>query len=1286
MSLQEDFQFMKDFFAGINKGENPIPNNPDYPHLHTPNSDRIEIDNGIFVPRATQVVHALRTLKQRMDTNQEGSPLVGRFRAEVVERKRPKFSVSKESIDDSALKTIAEIGGKPSYSNFQVAGWKKVLNLLQSQDKAMVITAPTGTGKSEVFMLPLIYQVAKAVTEGRESPHILFLYPRRILAQDQIQRLFRYTLEAIELFRIDPEKITIGLQIHGIWAELESTLASQTFSKQNGQYYFKLLDTCPWCGASNHPMRYEPSHNDPQVYYLTCTRCLQKTRVSLSKKDHGEICPNIMISTAEALKRMYLEQYYSNYLPKISTMVLDEAHLYNQIYGAHVYHLLQRIKSIVQEKNRTLTYIASSATIADPQDFAAKLFFGSSDHADKVIWHDSAEDGNQETVGIEYIYFLQTPNDKVAPISTMIQSIMAMGHGLLQPDQRMIVFADSLGLVNRLRAQVKDAETNRELWRFRIDNQNRDLFGLPNNRVCPGLANPNITPARCEIYQSGECWRGIIGGRHCYLPSIPIINRPLNTQVINSSTTNNQLKDDVIFGTSALEVGVDDETVMITGHYRPPRSVANFIQRRGRAGRRVNTISHSFMVLGQSSTDFFYLLRRHRLLGNFALPLNPQNPIVKQIHEITAQARKEVFEFIAESGNRPLVGTWNWVFHRLKQCIHVYNSFKRDIIAIERNDGHKEKIQIFHNWVTTKRKEYAKLILKGDQDTSPVFSLPETKNIWQELNELYEMWLSGEPSKVVGPKLENLYEKTSKLIGAKPSSVLLGEITDIVSKIETFRDLLQSSGHERRNLERTMNLAWYEFFYELERLFDDEYKPNIIPDVVESVLRALYMLHADMDESESCPATIKVNIPSNYFTPTADQLLVRIQGDSNVYQEPMTYLEALFFPYRVEYRYGEEQRMYTLATMPASDTSDPKNRLIRPFSRGLWLDIQDDQQHKTKVCRVKEITLQEIKTDASQQVGVCPVCYRLHDVDRAEEICVCGGQIVKARVQARPFVEYKAVTNENGISILNRFEFIPSLEASTLLKGSGVTFQLESGEWKKVNFYLYPKLYYQITTRGISWRLPDSPISNNPLERRNIVRTAGRILLRSMASICGVAPELLEVTEDLESCSITVWERVEGGIGLSEIFRDVVSRDPQELYQEMVLTVACPIFLSEQRDQIWPGGEDQLAAYLSDQFYLPKNHPTIQHIVKEALAEFESRPHEDPDFEPICSQEDGCPACVKYGRDERDEDASEISRKLGWQIVKSCVAVTKFEEGTLAGEIGKILKYDQNGQVYLLTF
>src|SRR5690606_23123982 len=99
--------------------------------------------------------------------------------------------------------------------------------------------------------------------------------------------------------------------------------------------------------------------------------------------------------------------------------------------------------------------------------------------------------------------------------------------------------------------------------------------------------------------------------------------------------------------------------------YRPPRTVFDFIQRRGRAGREEGDLAYTVMVLGQDPSDHFYLTRRHRLInGQYALPLNPDNPVVETIHNLLEQARQEVFRGI-QAKNKEKLGVWTWLISKL---------------------------------------------------------------------------------------------------------------------------------------------------------------------------------------------------------------------------------------------------------------------------------------------------------------------------------------------------------------------------------------------------------------------------------------------------------------------------------------------------------------------------------------------------------------------------------------------------------------------------------------------
>jgi ATP-dependent DNA helicase RecQ len=117
----------------------------------------------------------------------------------------------------------------------------------------------------------------------------------------------------------------------------------------------------------------------------------------------------------------------------------------------------------------------------------------------------------------------------------------------------------------------------------------------------------------------------------------------MDVQVITGGTSGRRtFQGDVVIGTSAIEVGIDDPNARATLHYRPPRTVFEFIQRRGRAGRRGGP-AWTAIVLGQKPSDHFYLLRRRRLIeGRYRLPLNPDNPVIREVHRLLEEARKEL--------------------------------------------------------------------------------------------------------------------------------------------------------------------------------------------------------------------------------------------------------------------------------------------------------------------------------------------------------------------------------------------------------------------------------------------------------------------------------------------------------------------------------------------------------------------------------------------------------------------------------------------------------------------
>jgi ATP-dependent helicase YprA (DUF1998 family) len=369
-----------------------------------------------------------------------------------------------------------------SFSAFQVEGWERVLDTINNR-QGIVVVAPTGSGKTEVFLMPVIYAIAQSIRQNPSHPdRFILLYPRVALLKDQLARIFRYIYYAeqahisssqLPLFgssSVD-QPIIVGFQFNGIFSEAKDTLDNREIFEEDGT--FKIVDQCPICRhgklKAESDRRRNRSRSLPRgvtLLYCDNSLCRANFSTSIAKNDHAITRPHILVTTAESLDRLYLNPKadFENYLRQLTGIVFDEVHLYYSIYGVHIHHLVRRLEEL--QNGQRLTKIASSATISDPSRFAAKFFYGNEDA--HVLVHD-ASNYEQEPAGLEVLYFLQSPEGRIysGAAPTLIQSVMSIGHGVLASNDRAIVFSDSLDMAGRLAAQISDAEEKKRLWKFR---------------------------------------------------------------------------------------------------------------------------------------------------------------------------------------------------------------------------------------------------------------------------------------------------------------------------------------------------------------------------------------------------------------------------------------------------------------------------------------------------------------------------------------------------------------------------------------------------------------------------------------------------------------------------------------------------------------------------------------------------------------------------------------------------------------------------------------------------
>ena len=1331
MSYTELYNLLAQLFTRIN-ASNAVPNPDEIWRDYEQDINQVlEFDrlrqeftvlgNDINLPLAFEAARLLSNLRQRLSAEEASNrPLIGRIRSEVVQKQRPTRNIARNSIQGIG-REIVRLSPFPHFSRFEVEGWQRVFDTINDRE-GIVVVAPTGSGKTEVFLMPVIYVIAQSIRQTPDHPHrFITLYPRVALLKDQLARIFRYVHRAEQEFlstgqlslfgsqTID-ERIIIGFQFGGICANASDTLDNRDIFEEDGT--FKTVDRCPICNQGRlkvdrdrRSRRYRERQIPSGVTLLYCDEptCGNGSEfwVSIAKNDHAKVCPHILVTTAESLDRLYLNPKpdFENYLRQLTGIVFDEVHLYYSIYGVHIHNLVRRLEE--WQDGQRLTKIASSATISDPERFIANFFYG---HLNNSLLVHSASDYEQEPAGLEVLYFLQSPEGRVnsGAASTLIQSVMAMGHGVLGNDDRAIVFSDSLDMSGRLTAQIKDAEENKRLWEFRTIS---DAIRFQN------LTCPQTSPRECPIYLAGECWRGILGNQDCFQLIDALRENSLRIVSVSSKQQNDYRNGDIIVATPTLEVGVDDERIKSTIHYLPPRTVFSFIQKRGRAGRGSGAIAYTLMVLDTTPSSQFYFFRRNRLInGDYELPLNPQNEVVRGMHDLIQRERQRMGQFFQDAPrNNAIQGIWRWVWETLHQCHILRRYYERRLAELNSSPRYAQDQgrvrRTLRDWIQREKEllgNYLSLeqLLEEIQEKSP----QELDNTVQEVINAVNSFLSNQG--VTGDDVRRQLGRLDMELGRlyytdEANQELLEQITGIQ---RTVRDTwLPLSRQQSWQIELRHVECLYDFFRTLEKLCEPRIL-NMAPDVLKTVLQAMFYLHLGLNETDTPEGSqsqieyYSYYIPDAYFQTVKPiiieaRYLVGSRPNSDLYQESLTELSTNFIPYKTVYRYRPSPESH-----PNPNTS--YLTVLSLEHRPDWLsdDLQTVQVRlrsegvtRGGIQFPKKIYVKFLESDQEGQqiVSFCPRCYAIHNITTRR--CSCHQELQKVKLYAEPIVRRSYEALAEARQITRSLSIVDKIIGTTTVEGSSV--EARRVYWdNRVHFYRYianaspysfnalynTPVQYGIPTKGITWNLAEvveqilqdnnsrqqveQVVVNGTSKQLNeelILHTAAHLLHRAIASISGVNEQELEYWFDVNCKEVVVWERYEGGAGISEVFENALRTNPVEIYQELLASVLCPVDLAENPDWTSP---DQLRSELAQHWCLPENNQLIVRVVEEAEAERQiqvQQRQQDAEDQMMCRPpqgHDGCPACIHttYCTERHNQNVS-VSRIVGEAILQCFV-------------------------------
>ena len=236
----------------------------------------------------------------------------------------------------------------------QARAVREARNSKPGERPALVVTAGTGAGKTESFLLPLLADLWTLpdadVGDGHGGVRAILLYPMNALVNDQVGRL---------------QKWLGGQKPH---------------DGPNPVTFFHFTGETPEDGAAASRENIEP-YRDPCRLRTRKQARGWETATGTAIKDVTKrgLVPDILVTNYSMLEYMLTRPQDAVFFgPALRTIVVDEAHLYSGTLAAEVSLLLQRVLLRCGKTPGDVLHIATSATLGgnenDLRKFAGELF------------------------------------------------------------------------------------------------------------------------------------------------------------------------------------------------------------------------------------------------------------------------------------------------------------------------------------------------------------------------------------------------------------------------------------------------------------------------------------------------------------------------------------------------------------------------------------------------------------------------------------------------------------------------------------------------------------------------------------------------------------------------------------------------------------------------------------------------------------------------------------------------------------------------------------------------
>lgn len=258
---------------------------------------------------------------------------------------KPVFSVSNEVAEDVVGGYWDKIPKKTYYPPYehQFQCWKHLLQEdVDGKPKSICVTTGTGSGKTECFMLPLVYDLdrqQKSNPQAESNIQALFLYPLNALMEDQKERL---------------EQLLEGTNLtYAVYnGDLPEKQPSDNDLSDNAEKIRKQIKQIRGWDEETKTYRF------PHILY---------TRDDVRKKR-----PNILLTNPTMLEYVLLrkrdEKLIDPNAHSLQWVAIDETHTYTGAGAAELAMLLRRVLLAFDVNAKDVHFATSSATFGNGDD------------------------------------------------------------------------------------------------------------------------------------------------------------------------------------------------------------------------------------------------------------------------------------------------------------------------------------------------------------------------------------------------------------------------------------------------------------------------------------------------------------------------------------------------------------------------------------------------------------------------------------------------------------------------------------------------------------------------------------------------------------------------------------------------------------------------------------------------------------------------------------------------------------------------------------------------------